>query len=60
MLPELNGDQQDWQGNPITPAIPFIEGLIEVTAANSAFQIVVQPGADALTGSCQLIVQQLQ
>jgi hypothetical protein len=45
---------------PITPAIPFIEGPILVTAANSVLQVVVQPGADALTGSYQLIVQHSQ
>jgi hypothetical protein len=62
LQPELNGDQQVWQSNPIAPVFPFIEGLIKVTAANSVLQFVVQQsgGGGAVTsGSCQLIVQQL-
>jgi hypothetical protein len=48
-------------GPPTTPAIPFIEGLILVSAANSVLQVVVQTGgAHTLTGSYQLIVQQSQ
>jgi hypothetical protein len=39
------------RGRRSTPAIPLIEGLILVTAANSVLQVVVQPGADALIGS---------
>jgi hypothetical protein len=65
VVPEINGDPQVWQGNPIWPAIPFIDGLILVTAANSALQMVAQPGGNGTgntvtTGNCQLIIQQLQ
>ncbi len=61
LQPELNGDPQVWQGPGISPAVPFIEGLIEVTAANSVLQVIVHPGSGpVITGNCQLIVQQLQ
>jgi hypothetical protein len=61
LQPELNGDPQVWQGPGISPAVPFIEALIEVIAANSVPQVVVRPGSGPVTtGNCQLIVQQLQ
>jgi hypothetical protein len=62
VAPQLNGDPQVWQGNPIKPQIPFIEGLILVTAANSVLEIIANTGSGNLitTGSCQLIIQQLQ
>jgi hypothetical protein len=51
MLPSLNGDQQVCQGPPINASHSAYRRVLLVTAANSVLQVVVQPGADALTGS---------